>query len=215
MLQRHPNKDVSFGPHPGRHEVSDHDLGSALIAGQDWAIAETWRRFAPGIFVLAKRTLGSESEVEDIAQEVFRRVFKKAGTLREPEALRSFVFSFAIRVLKTELRSRSARAWLSFCRPETLVALRTELIDVESRDLLRRFYALLNRLSPRSRLVFALRHLESMTLEEVAVHMQLSLSTVKRALSRATDQLSCWIEADAGLVCVLEEGGWRRATSTC
>ena len=140
-------------------------------------------------------------------------MFKKSGTLRAPDALRSFVFSFAIRVLKSELRSKSARAWLSFRRPETLVAFRSELIDMESRDLLRRFYELLNRLTPRNRLVFALRHLESMTLEEVATHMDLSLSTVKRALSRATDQLSRWIEADAGLAHVLEEGGWRRATS--
>jgi RNA polymerase sigma-70 factor (ECF subfamily) len=192
--------------------VSDYELGSGLVAGHDWAIAETWRRFAPGVFVLAKRTLGSESEAEDVAQDVFRLVFKKSKTLRAPECLRSFVFSFAIRVLKTELRSKSARSWLSFCRPETFVTVHGELIDMESRDLLRRFYALLDRLTPRNRLVFALRHLESMTLEEVATHMEMSLSTVKRALSRATDQLARLIEADAGLAHVLEGCGWRRAT---
>ena len=192
--------------------VSDHELGSGLVAGHDWAIAETWRRFAPGVFVLAKRTLGSASEAEDVAQDVFRLVFKKSKTLRAPEALRSFVFSFAIRVLKTELRSKSARSWLSFCRPEAFVAVRGELVDIESRDLLRRFYALLDRLAPRNRLVFALRHLESMTMEEVAAHMGLSLSTVTRALARATDQLSRWIEADAGLARVLEENGWKAAS---
>ena len=104
--------------------------------------------------------------------------------------MRSFVFSFAIRVLKTELRARKARAWLSFHRPETLVDLGGELTDMESREALRRFYALLDRLAPRHRLVFALRHLESMTLEEVAAHLELSLSTVKRLQERATSKLS-------------------------
>src|SRR6185436_14871345 len=116
------------------------------------------------------------------AQEAFQRVFAKAKTLREPDRLRSFIFSFAIRVLKTELRNKRARAWLSFHRPETLVDVGADLVDMESRDLLRRFYSLLDRLTTRHRLVFVLRHIESMTVEEVAAHMEISPSTVKREL---------------------------------
>jgi RNA polymerase sigma factor (sigma-70 family) len=190
-------------------DISDAELALALQGGSSWAIAETWHRFAPAVIVMARRALGSESEAEDLAQEIFHRVFAKAQTLREPERLRSFVFSFAIRLLKTELRRRRARAWLSFHRPETLVDLGAEPIDMESRDLLRRFYGLLDRLAPRHRLVFALRHLESMTVEEVASHMDLSVSTVKRALERATAKLSRWIELDPELSSFFE-GGWRR-----
>jgi RNA polymerase sigma-70 factor (ECF subfamily) len=189
-------------------EMSDAELARALIAGNGWAVTETWYRFAPAVIVLARRALGSESEAEDIAQETFARVFAKARTLRDPAALRSFVFSFALRVLKTELRRRRTRGWLSFHRPETLadisIDLGTELTDMESRDLLRRFYGFLDRLAPRHRLVFALRHLESMTVEEVAAHMSLSASTVKRSLDHATQKLSHWIEADPDLTGLLE-----------
>jgi RNA polymerase sigma-70 factor (ECF subfamily) len=159
---------------------------------------------------MARRALGSESEAEDLAQEVFYRLFAKRETLRAPDRLRSFVFSFAIRLLKTELRRKKTRAWLSFHRPETLVDFGREVIDMESRDLLRKFYALLDRLAPRHRLVFALRHLESMTVEQVAAHMELSVSTVKRALDRATTKMSCWIEADPGLAAYFDEQGWPR-----
>jgi RNA polymerase sigma-70 factor, ECF subfamily len=194
--------------------TSDAELARALMEGTSWAITETWHRFAPAVVMLAKRALGSESEAEDVAQEAFQRVFAKAKTLREPERLRSFVFSFAIRVLKTELRSKRARAWLSFQRPETFVDIGADVMDMESRDLLRRFYALLDRLSPRPRLVFVLRHIEAMTVEEVAAHMELSPSTVKRALYRATRKLSQWIELDTGLAEFLGElpggGGWRQ-----
>jgi len=190
-------------------DASDTELAHALAAGSPWAITETWHRFAPAVITLSRRTLGSESEGEDIAQEVFHRVFTKAKTLRAPDRLRSFIFSFALRVLRTELRRRKARAWLSFQRPETLVDLGVELTDIESRDLLRRFYALLDRLAPRHRLVFVLRHLESMTVEEAAARMDLSISTVKRLLARATYKLSQWIEADPDLVGFLDEKGWR------
>jgi RNA polymerase sigma-70 factor (ECF subfamily) len=193
---------------PEAHATSDAELARAIAAGSGWAIAETWHRFASPVILLATRALGSESEAEDLGQEVFHRVFAKAATLREPDRLRSFIFSFAIRLLKTELRKKSARAWLSFHRPETLVDLSAAPTDMESRDLLRRFYVLLDRLAPRHRLVFVLRHLEHMTLEEIAVHMDLSLSTVKRALDRATDKLSRWIEADPELAGFFGEG-WR------
>ena len=143
-----------------RQGVSDGELARGLVAGSAWATAETWRRFAPMVLTMAARALGSESEADDLAQEVFQRVFRKAKTLRDPEALRSFVFSFAIRVVKTELRRKQTRGWLSFQPPETFVDLASGTLDVESRDLLRKFYALLDRLAPRDRLVFALRHME-------------------------------------------------------
>jgi RNA polymerase sigma factor (sigma-70 family) len=201
---------VSLVIAPDPRDASDGDLARALVAGRAWAVTETWHRFAPAVIMMARRALGSESEAEDVAQEVFHRVFAKSKTLRDPDRLRSFVFSFAIRLLRTELRRRRTRSWLSFQRPETLVDLGAEPTDMESRDLLRRFYALLDRLAPRHRLVFVLRHLESMTIEEVAAHMEISISTVKRALDHATDRLARWIEADPGLAAFLEDSRWRR-----
>jgi RNA polymerase sigma-70 factor (ECF subfamily) len=210
MSTRRTHIPVSLVVAPDAGDTSDVELARALKAGRAWAVAETWHRFAPGVILFARRALGSEAEAEDIAQEVFWRVFAKARTLREPDRLRSFVFSFAIRVLKTELRRKRARAWLSFRQPELLADVGGELTDMESRDLLRRFYALLDRLSPRHRLVFALRHLESMTVEEVAAHLELSVSTVKRAQERATSKLSIWIEGDPGLAEFLDDKGCLR-----
>jgi len=159
---------------------------------------------------LAERSRGSRSDAEDLAQEVFLNVFRKANTLREPDKLRSFVYSFAIFGLKAELRRRKLRAWLSFLAPEALVNLAYRSTDVESRDLLRRFYALLDRLSQRDRLVFSLKELESMTIEEIAPVLGLSVSTVKRSLTHATARLSRWISADPGLAAALDTRRWQR-----
>lgn len=187
-------------------ELTDSDVARALIAGEPRAIGLTWQRFAPMVLTLSERCLGSRSEAEDIAQEVFFRVFSKAATLRDPDCLRSFIYSFALRVLKTELRRRKVRAWLSFARSETLEDLPSRAADVESRDLLRRFHLLLDRLAPSDRLAFVLRRMEHMTVDEIAAHMQVSRSTVHRCLARATGQLSRWVASDLGLAGLLERG---------
>jgi RNA polymerase sigma factor (sigma-70 family) len=128
--------------------------------------------------------------------------------MRDPDSLRSFVYSVAVRALKSELRSRKLRGWLSFHEPEDLVDLGSGTVDVESRDLLRKCYALLDRLAPRDRLVFVLRRMESMTVDEIARAMDLSDSTVKRSMLRASSRLLRWIDADPGLAELLTAGRW-------
>ncbi len=184
---------------PAPRETTDAELAGGLSAGEPWAIAETWHRFAPMVLTTAERALGSSAEAEDLAQEVFYRVVTLASTLREPGSLRSFVYSIAIRALKTQLRYRRLRSWLSFHTPEALPDLPQSTPDVESRDLLRKFYALLDRLSARDRLVFILRRVESMTIEEIAETMDLSPSTVKRSMAHASSRLSHWVESDPRL----------------
>ncbi len=189
-----------------RQGASDADLARALIAGDTWAIEEMWHRFAPMVLVTAERCLGSKPDAEDIAQEVFYRVVRKAKTLRDPNCLRSFIYSFAIRALRTELRRRRVRSWLLF-EPDVPTEVGSATLDVESRDHLRRFYSLLDRLAPRDRLVFILRRMESMTMEETAQQLDISVSTVKRSMAQASVRLSRWVEADPGLAGLVGEGG--------
>jgi RNA polymerase sigma-70 factor (ECF subfamily) len=193
---------------PSGRSVSDAALATALVAGDAWAITETWHRFAPMVVMMAERALGSRSEAEDLTQDVFYRVFLKVSRLRDADSLRSFIYTFAVHGLKSELRSRRVRSWLSFHGPETLVDLGTGTLDVESRDLLRRFYRLLERLSARDRLVFILRRTESMTVEEIATVMDISTSTVKRSLAHASRQLSRWIQAEPELLALLAGSPW-------
>jgi len=197
--------------------TSDGEVARGLAAGDAWAITETWRRFAPMVLKMAEHALGSRYEADDVAQEVFYRVFRKAKTLRDPDSLRSFVYSFAVRELRYHLRSKRLRAWLSFHQPETLAELSSpaselgcRTSDVESRDLLRKCNTLLDRLAPRDRLVFVLRRMESMTVEEIAATMDISPSTVKRSMAKASSRLSRWIAADPGLASLLETGGPKR-----
>jgi len=182
-----------------RRAASDGDVARALGAGEEWAAVETWRRFAPMVLTLARRTLGSQSEADDIGQDVFCRVYRKVRSLREPDSFRNFVYTCALRVIQTELHRKKMRSWLSFEQPEVLDGHGCETLDMESRDLLRKFYGLLDRLAARDRIVFILRRVESMSIEEIAATTKTSESTVKRSLARSSERLSRWMDGQSRL----------------
>ena len=185
-------------------DPSDAELAQALKSGERWAPAATWNRFAPVVYGIVRRALGSQTDAEDVTQEVFFHLFARIRTLRDPGSFRSFVVSFALRIVKWELRRRRARRWLLLSPSNLLPETPTFDCDPESREVLRRFYVVLDQLAARDRLVFALRFLESMTLDEIASTLEVSLSTVKRDLNRASARVSRWIAADRDLVAFFE-----------
>jgi len=176
--------------------AQDIALARALIDGDQNAAQMAWDRYAPLVHRIVSRAIGPDAEVEDVTQEIFYRLFSRIGTLRKPEALRSFVISFAIRIVKWELRRRRARRWLTLSETGDVPDEQLQVMDAESRYSLRRLYSLLDRLSTRERLVLVLRHVEGMTLEEIAEAMELSLATVKRGLRRASLRVSQMVDSD-------------------
>src|SRR5436190_1362532 len=87
----------------------DLELARALIDGASHAPELAWERYAPLVHRIVSRAIGPDAEVEDVTQEIFYRLFSRIGTLRKPEALRSFVISFAIRIVKRGLRRATMR----------------------------------------------------------------------------------------------------------
>jgi RNA polymerase sigma factor (sigma-70 family) len=126
-------------------------------------------------------------------------VYRKVRTLREPDSFRNFVYTCTLRVIQNELHRKKMRSWLSFEQPEVLDGHSCETLDMESRDLLRKFYGLLDRLAARDRIVFVLRRVESMSIEEIAATTETSESTVKRSLARASSRLSRWMDDEPRL----------------
>lgn len=183
-------------------EAADVALARALMAGQPGAAAATWQRFYPLVHRTLARTLGSDDEVNDLAQDVFMRLFNRVRTLRDPEALRSFVYSITVRVIRGELRRRWVRRIMKplsdhTAATESMVA---PVAPYDERNALRRFYGLLNQLNGRERTAYVLRHIEEMNLEETAAAMEVSLATVKRILSRANTTMDQALRADPVLV---------------
>jgi RNA polymerase sigma-70 factor, ECF subfamily len=190
---------------PPASAITDPALVQGLIDKEEWAAATLWSRYGALVYRIADRGLGSPQEAEDLTQDVFLCLFHKIASLRDQTALRSFVVSITVRTLKWKLRRRQVRRWIHLTETGELPDRPIRGIDVD--EALRRFYRLLDKLSPEERLIFILRHVDELRLQDVAHAMGLSLATVKRRLRRADAQLSRLMESEPLLVTYLRGEG--------
>jgi RNA polymerase sigma-70 factor (ECF subfamily) len=180
-------------------------LVRAFSNGEEWAAHAIWARYAPMVYRLLERALGPNGEAEDMTQDVFLSTFSRLSGLRDSSALRSFIYSIALRTLKWQLRSRRVRRIVHLSPNGQPPEVPVRAADSEARQILVRFYALLDRLTVNERTAFVLRHMEGLKLEEIADRMGVSLATVKRFVARATQSVSALVASDRELASYFRE----------
>jgi RNA polymerase sigma factor (sigma-70 family) len=103
-------------------KTDDETLVRETLAGKRWAQRELWYRFAPMVHGLLRRSLSSRIDHDDLVQEVFLRVFRRLHSLEKASALRSFIYSVAVRVVSEEIRHfyvlKRARDQLELIKPD-------------------------------------------------------------------------------------------------
>jgi RNA polymerase sigma-70 factor, ECF subfamily len=166
------------------------EIVRGVRAGEAWAATALWDAYASKVFRIAARVLGSDSDAEDLTQDVFARVFSAIAEIRDPSALSSFVFSVALRMVKRELHRRKVRRVLRLSDTGHLPDCPVDAPDSEAREAVAWLYAILDQLSAEERTAFVLRHMEAMSLPDIAAVMDLSLATVKRRLDRASERVA-------------------------
>jgi RNA polymerase sigma-70 factor, ECF subfamily len=143
---------------------------------------------------LCRLMLSDPDEAEEAAQEIFLKAFRFYRTGQRPQAWNKWLITVAVNACRDRLRSSWWKRWRG----------RTEEFDefkdhghghgsaedaVLQRETQRQVWGAFDKLSPRQREIFALRHFEGWSTEEVAVHLGLSQGSVKQHLFRAVREL--------------------------
>lgn len=182
---------------------TDGDLGQALIERRPEALPAAWRRYHLMVRRILQRALGSEGDIEDLVQDVFLGLFKRAHTLRDAEAVRPFVIGIALHTLYRERRRRMRRQRLALkCgsqSPDTASVGNGPAASYAAIKL----NHLLQQLTEQERTSFVLRFAHGMTLPEVAQALQVSEPTAKRRLSRARECLAVQVSNNSLLLSYL------------
>lgn len=130
---------------------------------------------------------------DDVAQEVFIRVFKHLDGFKPGHPFAAWIYRVAVNAsydyhLRTGRAARDEAPWTEALEDSPHEAPGPHE-DAETRDLRNRLEAALATLSERERAVFVLKELEGLDTVEVAVALGITRITVRRHLSLARARL--------------------------
>ncbi len=157
------------------------------------------RKYYKRIFNFALRFLRNREAAEDLAQEVFIRVYQSAHTYQPKAGFRTWIYTIAKNLVLNELKKKGRFA-VSLDEPMETEEGETfrQLEDPHAAHPLERL-ALAERaqkvreaidgLPPQQRMVVVFYRFERLSYEEIAETLGLSVSAVKSLLSRARENL--------------------------
>lgn len=171
---------------------SDEQLIEAIVRRDGAALEELYDRHAAPVFSLAKRILRDQHAAEEVTQEVFILLWRKASTFR---AQKSSVRSWLMRVTRNrsidEIRKRDRRSEI----PTEDVSREIDRSQPDPDEILddalnrERVLDALNQLSTKERRVLVLSYFDGLSHRQIAEKTGLPLGTVKTDIRRAMKQL--------------------------
>ncbi len=177
-------------------EPTEADLIAAVLNGDASSFEPLVRKYSPRIFSTVRRYSRRESEVEDIAQEIWLKAFQKLKSFRSEAPFEHWLMRLAVRTcydfLRGHQRNRES-AFSELTEPETdwlehFVG-GTEAAG-ESADAARLLVQrVLEQLSAPARLVITLLEIEDRSVKEISVLTGWSMPLVKVRAFRARAEM--------------------------
>lgn len=170
---------------------SDAALVVAARAQESWACEALFTRHAARALGLAQRMLGRADEADDLLQDAFVNAFARLDKLDNPQAFSAWLSMIIVRLAQKRLRRNRMLVRLGLrsadaIEPDTLVH---PSAPPEAASELLAIYSVIASMPAEERIALVLRRIEGMSLAEIALHMRLSLATVKRRLASAEVRL--------------------------
>lgn len=172
-------------------DPTDAELVVAARAGESWAQEALFRRHARMAIGLAHRLLPHDAEVDDLLQDCFVQALNRLQTLQNPQAFAAWLGSIVVHAVGKRLRRQKLLSRLGLRAPESIdtQSIASPTAPGEVVVALRRVYGVLASLPPEQRIALVLRRVERMEIPQIAEYMGLSVSTVKRRLKTAEEEI--------------------------
>ncbi|HTQ52037.1 MAG TPA: RNA polymerase sigma factor [Candidatus Acidoferrales bacterium] len=177
-------------------ERTEAELIAAVLAGDAESFEPLVRKYSPRVFATARRYARRESEVEDIAQEVWLKAFGRLASFRGEAPFEHWLMRLTVRTCYDFLRGHQRNRESTFSdltEPECdwlegfVAQPEAASENAEAARLL--VTRVLERLSPPARLIITLLEIEDRSVKEVAALTGWSVPLVKVRAFRARREM--------------------------
>lgn len=181
-------------------DKTDGELVTATLDGDPHAFREIVERYQRLVFNIVYHYLGYREEAEDLAQEVFLKVFRSLESFDTDRSLKSWISRITSNSCLDELRKTRTRRVRLFSDlgqdEETQMEYyfnrfqqSNSLTEGEEQDLFGLLAKSMETLSEKDKMAFVLRELEGLSYAEISEVLRTSELAVRIRVSRAKKKL--------------------------
>lgn len=176
-------------------EDEDAALFMKVAAGDKAAFATLFDRHQQSIVRFAWRFVGSQARAEELAQDIFVKLYKNAKGYRPDAKFKTFMFRVATNHCLNEVRRPFQHAEASMAEvPDTQEAPERPDSALEGKRLQKAVGAALDGMSERERAAFCMCRFEGLPYREIASALDATEAAVKSLIHRATLQVMEQVE---------------------
>jgi RNA polymerase sigma-70 factor, ECF subfamily len=197
------SQDLTLGRMAGQERrIDDTILIREAQSGNRGAFEELVRHYDQAVLRLALHLTGTEQDAQDVYQDAFLKAYKNIGSFRFECSFYTWIYRIVTNLCLDHLRKKNVR------KEDAPVVMdgdggEYDLLDQVAdgraganpeRDLMRRqlgarISGALEKLTPRERMVFELKHYHGLKLRTVGEILHTTEETAKNTLFRATQKL--------------------------
>ncbi len=180
--------------------------------GETAAFRELVEQNKKNVYYLALDLTGNQQDAEDLSQEVFIKAYRNIKNFRSDGKMSSWLYRITVNTNINQYRLKSHQARKTQESFDELLPSQEHSLgntplhnpekSAESEMIQQHIDVALDRLTPKERSIFVLRHYNDLPLKEIAEIHQVQLGTVKSMLFRTIKKLQkelAFYRADLGL----------------
>jgi RNA polymerase sigma-70 factor (ECF subfamily) len=186
----------------GNSDAQDKLLMGRIAKGDEEALRDLIEKHQGAVYGTIAKMLGDPVEAQDLAQQVFVRVYRAAGSYRATAQFKTWMFTIVRNLVFNEHRRRSRATFVSLHPQENEsgysgsngldlpdVANKTPEENMLQREMLRKIDEAILALPEQQRLAIVLRRFDEFSYEEIAEILKTSVQATKSLLFRARETL--------------------------
>ncbi|WBQ14030.1 RNA polymerase sigma factor [Hyphomonadaceae bacterium BL14] len=192
----------------GKQTLADRALADGVARGDRDAIAALTKRCLPMVYGLALRLLRDPGEAEDVAQEVFVKVWRKISSYDPERAkLETWIGRITINTCYDRLRKRRESPLADDDAPDLPDPAPDAEQAMGAHQAASRVRAAVAALPERQRIALELRHFQDMSQAEAAHILDVSEEALESLLARARRSLkTALLNEAAAMIGTLSDG---------
>ncbi len=171
-------------------KVKDKRLVSALKRREPNAFEQLVLEHQNRVFSLCLRMMKNPEEAEDLAQEVFIKVYNNLHRFKGQSSFSTWLYRITTNMLSSYFRKEKLRRFL----PLGEQIFSDDRADERTRSYRDELFSLLNRLSRQERQVVILRGLQELSVAEAAGILGTTENVIKVSYHNARGKLKGWLK---------------------